>query len=767
MELYLRHLSDEMRVAEMDKHQENVPQYQDYKAFLDDAKDLPNHYNRLNNRLARLVLPYCTLSRSTSATGPLVQRACSFLRRLPRFPPAPYTGPNPWLRQMSLPGALPLDYVLPGLEPHLWIQRPELEFTSFTKLKVVSRIDDATMLFALVLANSIDLSADLSLGLPIKRCLDLLVKLLNYAFDEDITYRHTRTIDSNANATAVVATLLWTAWHRSATIYLAWVLQHEMAAGPSNENLLALTYPSVLQAQRLRQKLDDLFSVTEYICPWALELLQTSKASLAFDYRSLFSRFREAHPNSEPRCKESKKRCSGESPELCGRFSNENLRLPEGSVHDGSCSRCLSVKWDERSYRQTTGGRAVDIYKSSNRAIYRTADADTLAITHVWAHGQGGRPHTGFNKCLHERYVNLAKLHSCKSYWIDTLCIPDAHDIRKEAIAHINPTFSESKITLVCDRDIMSLQKPSGPTLVAQAERLLATLLVCDWSVRAWTTFESIRGRRNLHLLCADNEVVSLRELIKRVLYYGAVDLAVLALAVKHSLPSKTAYRMSIMEASALLSHRHATRSGDDILIWSLMSRQSSMTADPKGFWALSVGRYLNTGYLMSAAPRLEGVKYFSWAPCSPNVGGIHGLINSDGLAYSSDGEGSEVGRITEKGLEAIWLIYLIQAEDDGDFMRGVYDPNPCWEAVKELRQKHRRVCLLMPKSLQRGEYSGAEETKRRNKLVAVGYSNAADARPLVTKTGEIEDQWTWGGVHEWPRAVARPAFDWESILLM
>ena len=71
--------------------------------------------------------------------------------------------------------------------------------------------------------------------------------------------------------------------------------------------------------------------------------------------------------------------------------------------------------------------------------------------------------------------------------------IPNKHYLRREAINHINSTFSDSQITLLCDRDLSSLNALSGNEEVAQAERLLVTLLVCDCNVRASTLLEAIR----------------------------------------------------------------------------------------------------------------------------------------------------------------------------------------------------------------------------------------------------------------------------------
>ena len=39
-----------------------------------------------------------------------------------------------------------------------------------------------------------------------------------------------------------------------------------------------------------------------------------------------------------------------------------------------------------------------------------------MALSHVWSHGQGGRPEDGINLCLQERYCRLAGHFNCDSY---------------------------------------------------------------------------------------------------------------------------------------------------------------------------------------------------------------------------------------------------------------------------------------------------------------------------------------------------------------
>jgi hypothetical protein len=69
------------------------------------------------------------------------------------------------------------------------------------------------------------------------------------------------------------------------------------------------------------------------------------------------------------------------------------------------------------------GAKAVDIITiDTNTLRYCRVTNKTLTISHVWSHGQGGRPEevqpegTGFSLCLHHRHADLANSFGCESY---------------------------------------------------------------------------------------------------------------------------------------------------------------------------------------------------------------------------------------------------------------------------------------------------------------------------------------------------------------
>jgi hypothetical protein len=97
---------------------------------------------------------------------------------------------------------------------------------------------------------------------------------------------------------------------------------------------------------------------------------------------------------------------------------------------------------------------------------------------------------------------------------MDTPCIPSDHNLRGQAIGQINSIFENSKITLVCDRDISAVGVLTSS--IEDLERLLAVFLLCDWNIRPWTLLEGMRGRKNMHL-CKSDEVLSFYDLVRRL----------------------------------------------------------------------------------------------------------------------------------------------------------------------------------------------------------------------------------------------------------
>ena len=167
--------------------------------------------------------------------------------------------------------------------------------------------------------------------------------------------------------------------------------------------------------------------VVGYMCKWAFGLLKIDRGSIGLDFRHLLCQYRVVFGNCEPRCLPSKdgfsQQCEGSSPLKCKRFAG--MKIEDQSAHMRRCNcRCLRLHWNESSYRSTKGGRAVSVVQENDGCLRHCAASEkTIAISHMWSHGQGGRPEhgeTGLNQCLHERYCQIAQGHKCDSYWMDT-----------------------------------------------------------------------------------------------------------------------------------------------------------------------------------------------------------------------------------------------------------------------------------------------------------------------------------------------------------
>ncbi len=280
-----------------------------------------------------------------------------------------------------------------------------------------------------------------------------------------------------------------------------------------------------------------------------------------------------------------------------------------------------------------------------------------MAISHVWSHGQGGRPDDGINLCLHKKYCSLAKTLGCESYRIDSTCIPDDEQLRTEAIKSINSIFRDSKVTLISDQDKQSVSIDNSS--IEELETLLSVLLVCDWGVRAWTMLEAIRGNTSIQILCRDDNTIVLKDVLQRMHQFEAVNLAVLLGCVQHLLSSvHVGSDKETEEVGHLLRQRYASREGDEILIWGLLSI-SNATKSVHDFWRLQ--RDVKSAFLVSSACRIEAVPGLSWAPGTPysyirpqqrSVELGNGLHQNYSVYYPSyDGRGSQNVQRTPKDL--------------------------------------------------------------------------------------------------------------------
>ncbi|KAM0278394.1 hypothetical protein ACHAQH_005216 [Verticillium albo-atrum] len=405
-----------------------------------------------------------------------------------------------------------------------------------------------------------------------------------------------------------------------------------------------------------------------------------------------------------------------------------------------------------------------------------------MAISHVWSHARGGRPHTGINACMHALFSRLAQRHGCDGYWMDVMCLPDEQKLRKEAIGYINQVFGDSTCVLVLDRDIMDVDV--SQLSVATWEKLFATVLVRDWNVRAWTTLEAVKGCRGLELLCRDERTVSLRDCLAAVRQKGRVDLAILGLAVQHLLPAPPSSAgpppgRTVEKVGSILGFRHATRAGDDMVIWSLLSNLP-VSFTPQDFWQSLVGRTIPTAFLVSDAARLQKTPGFFWAPATPYIRGPttkYGAKIWPHLAY--DGLGSQHALVSATGLQGPWLVYEYDSGDDDTYrdvsfrfqeydgngvLRTVFFENTpvvnaCWRRSVELHKKHKPVALLLP----------VEEDSDAVFPISTDPDVRDEERGQIVVMCTSDDglEWTWRGVEDWAPWLEMPEMRRRDLLII
>lgn len=572
----------------------------------------------------------------------------------------------------------------------------------------------------------------------------------------------------------LIKLFLWTSWQRMATLV--------------HYDYLCEILGSGWDVSRFKRPLDGMRTIRElsggadvdlasqlppYMCKWAFRLLRADQHYVGQDLRRLLERFSLTFRNHAPRCMkpptEPSKSCDGIRPAQCSRLSG--LAVENQSAHTTTCKKpCSRLYWNKNSWTNV-GGRAAVLINSNDDGMlwYCEASAETMAVSHVWSHGQGGRPEndpsnegTGLNSCLHKRFSKIAQFNGCTSYWMDTPCIPSNHNLRRKAILEINHIFTWSKLTLICDRDLMMIDITKGDMMMM--ESVLATLLLCDWQVRAWTLLEGLRARRNIHILCKDDHIIGLNQLLEIVLHRGCIDIAVAFLSARHLLRAAqlaTNYKglVSTEEAASLLSHRHASRPGDEIVIWGLLSGDEVFQT-AEDFWQSNNVDHISTAFLVSDIPRVSGIKGLSWAPSRPN---LPLMLDSDPdtllLPYETNKSCS--GHVSKSGLEAEWLACLFKAKDrirDWIAQKMPLKSNGQLEVIKRSTRlvTHDQEKYTWYALLQASDHHGQPEPHRR----------CLDEDIFVIVGSYDGKTWSWLGLLRMDKGVGLPTLNMKKFLI-
>ncbi|KAL2406386.1 hypothetical protein ABEF93_006132 [Exophiala dermatitidis] len=584
----------------------------------------------------------------------------------------------------------------------------------------------------------------------------------------------------------VVCAFLWTSWSRLLLLLLGPMMGRQLEGfdynvrGLGSIRLLDVV-PEIVDCRRRLQQRE--LQATPYLCAWAYRNLVDDRACISTDLRYFHQVYHACFGTRPAICNQGANQCDGLSSISCARF--EHTPVHNQSSHASGCKGdCQRLFWIRESFVAVSGPKAVDLAATNAMGLrYCQSTEDTLTISHVWSHGQGGRPDaggeegTGFNSCLHRRYSALASSLGCSSYWIDTAAIPSEKALRRECITNINQIFSTSKTTVVCDRDIMSVD--ISRITVEACEQILAALLVCDWNMRAWTLLEAVTGRRSLHLLCRDDKLISIKEVLQTVYTSGRIDLVIPYMMRSYLLPPDDITDIelfdgggsvateedcqlaegfiSIGEAAVLLSHRHATRDDDDLIIWNILIGDDG-SYDAAEMWMRQVGKRIPSGALVSSAPRLQNVPGFHWAPSRPTVSRrTKGISPHDKTFPALDSVDSKDGYITAQGLRAKWLTFKF----DTARLTHRKDTHLDVFTLKTLAKVAGRYLELLPwgSLLQVCPARGPAN-------VPITYQGSSNHLLVVCGSPDGE-HWEWKGVYEWDRHVQLPEFTIEDILLV
>lgn len=726
------------------------------------AQEPSQHASQINQIVSRLI--QCNFARSMLPQD-IVSKTQHLLQRLPVY-------------SLSLPTRQPI------FDPDYY---QELSDDEYCNEWCTLAVNNACSLNIVLIAIYINTCPTDIRG--IRDYLTLLEQLLSLVSQQE----------SRSHTGFILRAVLWTSWQRVHMLYLFAIIGNELR--PVQGSLIGgeIVSRDFQIGERLPVQRLITINLTwgpkpDNLCSWAFEILLREQCCVGSDIRRFLERLNSAWDLQQGRCRNEQGNLSPCPGRSCQRLSG--VRVIDQSAHDEGCdANCNRLFWDKTSYLRVRTTRAVSLTQTRNNRIqYCSASRRSLAISHVWGHGQGGRPEDGINECLHKRYTQIAVQYGCDSYWWDSACIPESHQLRQEAIRGINWVFANSKVVLACDQDIMNMDISDCP--IWKKESILAMVLVSDWNVRAWTCLESTRGRDHLYLLCKHNACINLLDLVNDIWNEGGVDIAILSLAAHHMLPwdirtsSSTGNETTSLElAGFMLDHRPASRRGDDFIIWSLMigldkdgslrwpfkdEKQDSQEFVAR-FWKTFVHGHIATGFLMSSAPRLS-LPGLSWAPltasCRP--------LDPYAPIYSYDGTGTSLARITDRGIVGEWMMYEFNVQKVQTLISDAFLP-PFMKRLKEICKEFLEDCskaaMIHPvtedaknavaNQLQEGDQRQAESAvpfKEHRCLEYPGYRNENGGIVLAVLGIKAHDSqgigWIWKGTYLWSDAMNYPCFN-------
>ncbi|KAI0754569.1 hypothetical protein C8Q80DRAFT_374934 [Daedaleopsis nitida] len=158
---------------------------------------------------------------------------------------------------------------------------------------------------------------------------------------------------------------------------------------------------------------------------------------------------------------------------------------------DPAGCRFFAPSLKEVTQHLSSGEIPVMIYEGGVLAVRSASDGPYVAISHVWMDGLGSTTEDGLPACQISRIATYARmLVPGGAFWVDSLCVPAARDLRKRAIRLMAETYARADKVVVFDASMRALCTPAS-TMADVVVRLAAS----PWMQRVWTLQEALLAR--------------------------------------------------------------------------------------------------------------------------------------------------------------------------------------------------------------------------------------------------------------------------------
>jgi hypothetical protein len=275
--------------------------------------------------------------------------------------------------------------------------------------------------------------------------------------------------------------------------------------------------------------------------------------------------------------------------------------------------------------------------------------------------------------------------------------------------------------------------------------------------------------------------VIQLYDIIRRVHRHGRMDISILLVNAQHILPAQLPRSnnsgnvetwhqdrakglVDVVEANFLLSHRHASREGDEVVIWSLLCRETPCYTAVE-FWSVLQGERfpsLSTSYLMNNLPRIKEPlpclqRRLGWAPCRPNFPAAWDVRSSKRYFIIPNSNQCGEGRVSKEGFSATWLMSEIKCQWTWGWLLKCAKQDTAEKEALAIIARYLRIsargALLQPCDELYDE--------------PVVYRGSAEGHLLGIIGQDFFGRWHWKGVVNWPSGVALPHFVCKEITIV